>query len=572
MDSARPPHTLNSLARVPVPINFPFSRGLAIDRPVTFNPVKFIALGALLPALLGAQPATAQSQPSGASPALEVTQPEGAAELGRHLSRLASNPRDVDALIGAGEAALKLNDPRAATGFFARAQDISPSNARVKTGLARSMVGMENPVEALRLFDEAVRMGTREADIAFDRGLAFDLTGDPVRAQNDYKVALERDPRNPLLIRRYAVSLGISGNWQEADRLLDPLLRKSDRNAWRDRAFIFAMNGRAKEAQDITSAMMPPNMAAAIKPFMDRMPSLTAGQRAAAVHFGNFPAGTVRTTGAGIAAPPKPGTPPVSKPVSPAAPATSVARASQARQRPRAEPKPPAAAQPAAPARPAAIPPGRTVAEVSLPPSPPRRLSDTVVAPSAASDRIGPPAPEEPVPAPVAPEDRRTLADIMSTVSVPEAERTPAVAPVDLAEVARIQAEKRKAEQAAAAKAKAEAEAKAKAKAEADAKAAAKAEAAEKARNPARVWVQIATGRDVKALAFDMGKLRKKHAALLKGKDAWTSPWGATRRMVIGPFGDTGAARSFVSDWMKAGGDGYIWQSTEGLEVAKLPE
>ena len=88
----------------------------------------------------------------------------------------------------------------------------------------------------------------------------------------------------------------------------------------------------------------------------------------------------------------------------------------------------------------------------------------------------------------------------------------------------------------------------------------------------ARVWVQIATGRDVKALAFDMGKLRKKHAALLKGKDAWTSPWGATRRMVIGPFGDTGAARSFVSDWMKAGGDGYIWQSTEGLEVAKLPE
>jgi Flp pilus assembly protein TadD len=538
---------------------------------VTFIPVKFIALGALLPVLFGAQAATAQSQPAGANPALEITQPEGAAELGRHLSRLASNPRDVDALIGAGEAALKLNDPRAATGFFARAQDISPSNARVKAGLARSMVGMENPVEALRLFNEAVRLGTREADIALDRGLAFDLTGDPARAQNDYKVALERDPRNAVLIRRYAVSLGISGNWQEADRLLDPLLRKSDRNAWRDRAFIFAMNGRAKEAQDITSVMMPPNMAAAIKPFMDRMPSLTAAQRAAAVHFGNFPAGTVRTAGAGIAAPPKPSVQPVPKPVSPAAPAASAANASQAKQRPRPEPKQPAAAQPAVPARPAAIPPARTVAEVSLPSSPPRRLSDTAPAPAVASDRIGPPV-EEPVPAPVAPENRRSLADIMSTVSVPEAERTPAVAPVDLAEVARIQAQKRKAEQAAAAKAKAEAEAKAKAKAEAEAKAAAKAEAAEKARNPARIWVQIATGRDVKALAFDMGKLRKKHPALLKGKDAWTSPWGATRRMVIGPFGDTGGARSFVSDWMKAGGDGYIWQSTEGLEVAKLPE
>ena len=160
----------------------------------------------------------------------------------------------------------------------------------------------------------------------------------------------------------------------------------------------------------------------------------------------------------------------------------------------------------------------------------------------------------------------------MSGISVPEAERTPAIVPVDLAEVARIQAEKRKAEQAAAAKAKAEADAKAKAKAAAEAKAAAKAEAAEKAKNPARIWVQIATGRDIKALAFDMGKLRKKHPALFKGKDAWTSDWGATRRMVIGPFGTTDTAKSFVSDWVKTGGGGYVWQSTEGLEVAKLPE
>jgi hypothetical protein len=479
----------------------------------------------------------------------------------------------VEALIGAGEAALKLNDPRAATGFFARAQDISPANARVKVGLARSMVGMENPVEALRLFNEAVRLGTREADIAFDRGLAFDLTGDPVRAQLDYKMALDRDPRNAVLIRRYAVSLGISGNWQEADRLLDPLLRKSDRNAWRDRAFIFAMNGRAKQAQDITSVMMPPNMAAAIQPFMDRMPSLTPAQRAAAVHFGNFPAGTVQSAGAGIPASPKPSRTPVpsAKPVGPTAPVTSVASASQARQPSRTEPQRPAAAQPATPARPAVIPPARTVAEASLPPSPPRRLSDTATASPVGSDRIGPPAPE-PVPAPAAPENSRSLAEIMSTVSVPEAERTSTVAPVDLAEVARIQAEKRKAEQAAAARAKAEADANAKARAEAEAKAAAKAEAAEKAKNPARIWVQIATGRDLKALAFDMGKLRKKHPDLLKGKDAWTSPWGATRRMVIGPFGSTSVAKSFVSGWMKAGGDGYIWQSTEGLAVEKLVE
>src|SRR3546814_9743077 len=69
-----------------------------------------------------------------------------------------------------------------------------------------------------------------------------------------------------------------------------------------------------------------------------------------------------------------------------------------------------------------------------------------------------------------------------------------------------------------------------------------------------------------------MGKLRKKYPDLLKGKDAWTSDWGSTRRMVIGPFASESVAKSFYGDWKKAGGDGYVWHSTDGLEVEKLTE
>src|SRR3546814_15293840 len=104
------------------------------------------------------------------------------------------------------------------------------------------------------------------------------------------------------------------------------------------------------------------------------------------------------------------------------------------------------------------------------------------------------------------------------------------------------------------------------------AKAKAKAEAEEKAKNPARVWVHIATGQDLKALAFDMGKLRKKYPDLLKGKDAWTSDWGSTRRMVIGPFASESAAKPFSADGQKAGGEGYVWHSTDGVEHEKLHE
>src|SRR3546814_20128539 len=58
------------------------------------------------------------------------------------------------------------------------------------------------------------------------------------------------------------------------------------------------MNGRTKQAKDITQVTMPKGMADAIQPFMDRMPRLTAAQRAAAVHYGSFPSGAVQMAAA----------------------------------------------------------------------------------------------------------------------------------------------------------------------------------------------------------------------------------------------------------------------------------
>src|SRR3546814_15611891 len=124
-----------------------------------------------------------------------------------------------------------------------------------------------------------------------DRGLALYLTGDPERAQREYKLALDRRPGDPEILRRYAVSLGITGKWQDAEKLLDPLLRQRDKPAWRDRAFILAMNARSKHAKDITQVTMPKDMADANQPFMKRIHRLHVRQRASAVRYPNFPSG-----------------------------------------------------------------------------------------------------------------------------------------------------------------------------------------------------------------------------------------------------------------------------------------
>ncbi|WP_278987482.1 tetratricopeptide repeat protein [Sphingobium yanoikuyae] len=253
----------------------------------------------------------------------DLVLPSGAADLNNNLAKLATNPRDFNALVGAGEAALELDDARAAAGFFARADAIQPNNGRTKAGLGRVMLKMQNPAEALRLFDQATRAGYPEATIQGDRGLARDMTGDQAGAQRDYHAALQRTPDDAELVRRYAASLGISGQVDAADKVLQPLLYKSDRAAWRYNAFILAMNNRHVEAKKVVDQTMPAQLASAITPYMQKMPYLTAAQKAAAVHFGHFPQVVATSITPIVPTPPAPGVQLASRDAAPAAAAST---------------------------------------------------------------------------------------------------------------------------------------------------------------------------------------------------------------------------------------------------------
>ncbi|PXW74372.1 sporulation related protein [Blastomonas natatoria] len=265
---------------------------------MAFNPLlrtRKMRLAALLcaAASVSLTPAHAQEEgpdaPDTGYNSLEVAQPKGTRELQNALQRLAVYPGDVDALIDAGNAALLLQDPQAAIGFFARAEEMSPGNGRIKAGLGSALLLNENPYEALRLFDEAKKLGVPETVYAADRGLAYDLVGNFNAAQDDYELALRRGGDDET-IRRYALSLGISGDRAGAEAQLDPLLRKRDAAAWRTRAFVLAIAGDADGAIAIADATMPKRMAASIEPFFRFMGRLTPAQQAAAAHFGQFPA------------------------------------------------------------------------------------------------------------------------------------------------------------------------------------------------------------------------------------------------------------------------------------------
>lgn len=442
------------------------------------------------------------------------------AELAQHLRALTRDPRDIDALIGAGMASLALGDGNAAAGFFARADAINARNPRVKTGFARALVLVERPREALRQFDIAADLGVADATLARDRGLAWDLAGQPRRGQRDYRLAL-RNRDDPEVTRRLALSLAISGDRDEALTLLDPLLRKGDQAAWRARAFVLALTGDVSGANGVARSVMPAYLARGFEPFFARLARLNDAEKAAAVNFGHIPFdGSTQLAGTG---------PSVSG----------------------ATPRPPQEE----PGR-GLIPAGEPLGARSTPPPPPqpvsrdpRRRPDKSAAPTIAL-ATSPPA-QSPAPKPAAPATKSepspstALASVIAGLEVeqPTVVAAPQPAPAKPDGDKNLPKPDPKKQKKEVAKPKPE---------------------------PARWFVQVASGTNKTAFPSDFRKLRKKLPDLLGKQQAWTQPYGGRHRMVVGPFADQKAAKAFEKKLIAAGIAGFAWQSAEGKPPEKI--
>jgi hypothetical protein len=590
----------------------------------------------VLPPAALAQVGSNVAGPGVSRPVVQPLPPVGVADLNAALGRLARNSQDVDALVDAGNASLKLGDIDAAIGFFSRADVLAPGNARSKAGLAAAYVRSENPFDALLMFDEAEKAGAVGAELAGDRGLAHDLVGDSLRAQELYRQKLLGGPDDEVS-RRLALSLAISGDRIGAEAALRPLLDRRDLSAYRTRAFALAILGDIKGAMAIVDVRLTPDMASRLAPYLRYMPRLTPAQQAAAANFGHFPqAADVGRDDPRIAA--RPGSRPRSRtadaglipsgePLGAAMTAsapketrkerrqreereallarqeaearvkaqasaeraraeaserartealaraaeaerartTALARAeAEARARSaeaarvamaeRAQPAPgPAEAAPVAPPVPA---PSLSIA--MGPPAPvtsPSQRAPAVV-PAAAPVVAAPAVPvstppvevapvvSAPAVVPTPPARQLSVAEAFSDLSLPPPPARPAAGAVDLSKI------------------------KPKRDPLPEPKVAAP---PPKPVTPSRIWVQVGTGRNRDALAFDWRRYTREEAELFKGRKPHVAKWGQTNRLLAGPFASDKEAQAFLKKVKAAKIDSFAFTSDEGEAVDPLP-
>jgi Flp pilus assembly protein TadD len=526
--------------------------------------------------------------------------------LSRNLHELAENPRSLSALSGAGKAALDAGDAQGALTFFARAEDVAPRDGRVKMWIGATLVQLEQPRAAMKFFKDATDLGLSEAEVARERGLAWDLVGEPRRAQRDYRLALGRGP-DPEVSRRLALSLAISGDREAALRLLDDPAISDDRATARTRALVLALVGDTAGAGRAVQASMPGPAGEAMMPFLARLPQLSYTDRALAVHLGHFP-GDGRVLSQPVYAANR-YTPPASRPEPTDAGrpdegmpslARMVAAAPRQDEAPRRRPgevqvasaAPVNAAQRPAPA------PGRRSAGPSIAEwswsrgnyDPPRRQAATPKPATTAALHTAPPAKalHQPVerPVEVARADPPPSAPAEETRHQPEPEvappvpaqswsLAPAVSKPPREAAPRRASETRESSRLADLAATIDAlpdpvrgaSSRASAERKPDKRQAPKPKVEPQ---PSRAWVQIAVASERSALPQEFARLKAKAPKLFANHAAWTAPMGNTNRLLVGPFETPKEAQAFVHDLAKADLGAFAWTSDEGEKVQKL--
>jgi hypothetical protein len=151
-----------------------------------------------------------------------------------------------------------------------------------------------------------------------------------------------------------------------------------------------------------------------------------------------------------------------------------------------------------------------------------------------------------------------TLADIVKTLELEQESAAAALPNEAQLRAARIAAQKKAA---ADAKLKAEKLAEEKRIAEEEAKA---------RRNPARVWVQIATGNNEAGLPGTWRRLKTQASKSLAKQSAWTVPFRQTNRLLVGPLKSVGDARELVSSLAKEGVQATTFSSDAGQEISRI--
>jgi Flp pilus assembly protein TadD len=218
----------------------------------------------------------------------------------------------VQARLGSGDCDLAMNNPAAAEQNYLAAAKLEPDLAAPKIGLGRVYLVEHHPNRAVANLDLAIKRGANQVFVWNDKGVALDQLRQHKEAQAAYRQGLTGHPHDVVLLNNLALSLAMTGDFNESESILRELASTPNANARiRDNlALVLGLEGKDAAARQVSAADLD---GAALdnntRFYQYARALLTGASVAAATADDNHNARSARTTRTARAAPPIP--PPV---------------------------------------------------------------------------------------------------------------------------------------------------------------------------------------------------------------------------------------------------------------------
>ena len=162
----------------------------------------------------------------------------------------ATNPSNIDALLGMGDCYLAIGSLDNAALSYARAIEINPNSSRGLRGLGSARMMKGEPQFAVAHLEKAVQLDGNDTKALNTLGVTKDMLGKHSEAQAAYRRVLQINPGNYSAKNNLALSLALTGNHGESIKLLEEIASstKSTPITKQNLALVYAAAGRTQDA------------------------------------------------------------------------------------------------------------------------------------------------------------------------------------------------------------------------------------------------------------------------------------------------------------------------------------
>jgi Flp pilus assembly protein TadD len=174
-----------------------------------------------------------------------------------YKAALDNAPDDPRILLALGEAQTGSGQFDAAAETYRRVTAHDAGNIEARIGLGRIAMQLRRADQALAEFDAALARGS-DSRARIGRGVALDTLGRHAEAQTEYRAVLTESPNHRVALNNLALSLALTGNLAEAEKLLVPLADgpASTPRFRQNLALVYGLAGEAERARYLMRADM----------------------------------------------------------------------------------------------------------------------------------------------------------------------------------------------------------------------------------------------------------------------------------------------------------------------------